>query len=382
MQKFLVTTNTGLEKITAEEIYNNFSIRSVVQHGAVEFKASLDMIPSLNLLLRTIHKVVLIVDEGEFKTLDDLYKFARRISYVNYINKDQSFAVRAERVGFHSFTSIQVAEQVGRAIIESFLSETNHRLKVNLDEPDVEFFCKVKDDKVWIGINTTGESLHKRGYRVYDHPAALKTTLATSMIFISKWKNNEAFIDPTCGGGTIPIEAALIARNIPPGFFRERKRGFLFKKLKFIDISKYEKITEELKERINFNKYDINGIEISPKHLSGALKNAESAGVIDTVNFKLGDSRNLKKFLSFSPEVVVFNPPYGKRSSSTRYIKRFYPEILNSISEVIKRDGVVVTITSEDQIMEEAALKSGFSIEEKYETKHGNLPVTIFKFRK
>lgn len=379
--EYYATTNIGLESVAVDELRNILSIYAQPLTGTVRFSGSLDLIYKVNLLSRTVHKVVLLIGETEFSDIYDIYKFSRYLSYTNYIERNQSFAVRVERIGVHPFNSMQVAERVGQAIIESFMSETGHRLRVNLDSPDVEIFCRIQENHAIIGINTTGESLHKRGYRIYNHPASLSTTIASSMIYISEWKPEQIFLDPMCGGGTIPIEAALIARRIPLKIFRERSGiSFAFVRLKIFEKHIYEKISDDIIKLSNNSVYNIYAIDISQKHLNGAIKNAESAGVLDTIKFIKGDSRKLENILNVTPEVIVVNPPYGKRSSNPQHVKRLYPEFLKSLSKVIKKS-TVVAITAAPRIFKNEALKNGFFIEKEYSTKHGNLPVKIIKIK-
>jgi tRNA (guanine6-N2)-methyltransferase len=379
--EYYATTNIGLEYVVTDELQKMLSIYADPLIGIVRFKGSLDLIYKINLLSRTVHKVILLIGETDFDNIYDIYKFSRYLSYTNYIERNQSFAVRVERIGNHPFNSMQVAERVGQAIIESFMSETGHRLKVNLDSPDVEIFCRIRENHIIIGVNTTGESLHKRGYRVYDHPAALSTTIAASMIYISEWNTKQIFLDPMCGGGTIPIEAALIARKIPLKIFRERSKiGFAFERLKLFEKDVYEKISNEIMKSSNNNIYNIYGIDISQKYLNGAIKNAESASVLDTIKFIKGDSRKLENILNFTPEVIIVNPPYGKRSSNPRHIKKLYPEFLKSVSKVMK-NGTMIVITAAPNIFKREALKNGFIIEKEYNTRHGNLPVRIIKIK-
>lgn len=207
---FIATTNQGLEDIVAEEINESFQIKAYPGIGLVKFEGEFDLIYKVNLKCRTIHKLILLLHETKFKDLNDLYKEVKSIDFSEYIKRDHSFAVRTERIGLHNFTSIDASAIIGKAIIDSYKEIKGIRLKVNLDNPDIEFYCRIKHNEFLIGINTTGESLHKRGYRVYNHPASLKTTLACSMIKISEWKGREILLDPMCGGGTIPIETAHI----------------------------------------------------------------------------------------------------------------------------------------------------------------------------
>ncbi|MEM3833037.1 MAG: tRNA (guanine(6)-N2)-methyltransferase [Thermoprotei archaeon] len=381
MYEYYATTNIGLEYIAANELQRTLSVYANPLIGIVRFNGSLDLIYKVNLLSRTIHKVILLIGETDFNDIYDIYKFSRYLSYTNHIERNQSFAVRVERIGNHPFNSMQVAERVGRAVIESFMSETGHRLKVNLDFPDVEIFCRVRENHIIIGVNTTGESLHKRGYRIYNHPAALSTTIAASMIYISEWNVKQTFLDPMCGGGTIPIEAALIARKIPLKIFRERSKiGFAFEKFKLFEKDTYEKISNEAMKSSNSNAYSIYGIDISQKYLSGAMRNAESANVLDTIKFIKGDSRKLENILNFTPEIIIVNPPYGRRFSNLKHIKKLYSEFLKSVNKVVKKS-IIVAITAAPNILKNEALKNGFLIEKEYNTKNGNVPVKIIKIK-
>ena len=266
---FIATTTTGFEDIAAWEVEKLIGAKARQLHGKILFEASINQVVELNIWSRTLHRIILLLCRDRVETLEDVYRVTASIDFTDYIERGQSFAVRAERIGEHPFTSIDVAAKAGQAVIDSFMSKTGHRLKVNLDKPDVEIFCQLKNSDFYIGLNTTGESLHRRNYRVFDHPAALKTTIASAMIYWSDWSCEEPILDPMCGGGTIPIEAALIARNIAPGLFR---REFAFGKLFFIDRQYYEEAVEKARSSSNRNSYRIYGCLLytspSPRDLS------------------------------------------------------------------------------------------------------------------
>ncbi len=371
---FMATTITGFEDIAAGEIEEILGVKVEPDVGKVFFSSNLNAIYVLNLNGRCLHKVFLVLGILKFKNLDDIYRETRRIDYGWIINPNQSFAVRAERHGFHTFTSLDVAAIVGKAIIESFLEAYNVRLKVNLKNPDVEFYALVKNSKFILGLNTTGESLHRRGYRVYSHPAALKTSLACCLIRYSGWKFNQALLDPMCGGGTIPIEAALMAKQKPLNSF---KHDFAFFKLKFFDKEEYEKICEKFRKK-KVENLKVYGIDISSKHLNGAVMNAKSAGVYDDIVFILGDARKLKKYVNFNPEHVIVNPPYGVRSLRRRAIEKLYKDFLFSVKEI--SENTTLTLITNAWVEFESVLKelNVQDVEEKT-VMHGNLPTKVFK---
>ena len=182
----------------------------------------------------------------------------------------------------------------------------------------------VSDDRVMGGIDTTGQvSLHRRGYRVYQHPASLKTTIAYSLLRIADWRFEESLIDPMCGGGTIPIEAALYARNIPPGRFR--KMEYAFERLTFIDRSAFERLkSKRLERELNLR---IAATDVSERHVNGAIENARSAGVLDSIEFSVADARKID--LDF--DKIVVNVPYGIRMGSIKRIGKLYREFINNL---------------------------------------------------
>ncbi len=223
--EFVATLNPGLEKIALQEIEELLGKKAEVLHpGAVRFSAEELAIFTLNYLSRSLHRVVLLLIESEFSELKDIYKLCADLEYSRWVYPTQTFAVRTERTGEHSFTSLDVSREIGQAIIDSFQQEKHQRLKVDLNNPNLTFLAEVRGSRFWLGLDTTGESLHKRWYRVRGHKAPLKTTLAYSMLRIAGIAEGKSVLDPFCGCGTIPIEAGLYLKQIPPG----QKRDFAF----------------------------------------------------------------------------------------------------------------------------------------------------------
>ena len=359
---FCVTTNRGLEDITAKELLKLLPSASNIRIGKskVFFSADEKAIYIVNLLARTVHRLLWILGKDRCRTLSEIYRYTCSLDFTEVIDRNQSFAVRAERSGKHNFTSIDIAATVGQAIIDSFRRDTGVRLKVNLKNPDVEFFCHLVDNEFTIAVNTTGDSLHKRNYRIYDHPAAIKTTIASALVYLSGWTKDHVFLDPMCGGGTIPIEAALIARNIAPGIFR--KTSFSFEKLMTFDRSKYAKLRDIIEKSSNRGKYSIYAIEISPKHLRGAIANAKSAGVRDTIKFIQGDGMEIiKKNLDRNDVAFFIDPPYTKAGKRLYKYHEIDHEKLFDLAGHINGD-FVITYDNAPEI-EDLALQRGFVVE-------------------
>ncbi|MEM0100736.1 MAG: tRNA (guanine(6)-N2)-methyltransferase [Candidatus Methanomethylicaceae archaeon] len=372
--EWFATVNEGLEDIAAKEIQNLLEVKPELGKGRVFFKFK-DFTPMylLNFFSRTINKLYLLLERNKVNTIEEIYKIVKSIDYREFIGFNQSFAIRAERIGKHEFSSMDIGKIVGKAVIDSYMEHTGSKLKVDLENPDVEILALLRFDEILIGINTTGEGLHKRRYRVYNHPAALKTTIASSMLMLVEY-NGETLLDPMCGGGTIPIEAAHIARNYPISMFRE---NYAFKKLIFYNKIDEERILSIIEKRINHNIYEIYSMDISEKHIKGAIKNAESAKVIDTIKFIIGDALNKNSYSKINPKIIATNPPYGIRSWNIKKIEELYKKFLKNLVDLYSGVKLIVITSSSEQFMR-AAQSVEAKILHKRIVKHGNLIASIF----
>jgi tRNA (guanine6-N2)-methyltransferase len=374
--KFMATTIEGLEDLMAKEVEELGGRVDEVKHARVFFEGQMDLMYRVNIRSRCLHKLMLVLGRGRARCLNEIYQLAKSIDYSEVMRLDQSFAVRTTRVGEHEYTSIDVSAVVGQAIVDGFTETKGARPCVDLKNPDVEIGVYVKDDEVVIGVNTTGESLHKRNYRVYDHPAALKTTLAAGMLMLSDWRG-EGLLDPMCGGGTIIIEAALMARRFPPGFFR---KSLAFTKLVLYDPKAHREEIERALEEANRENYEIYGFDVSPKHVAGARLNASSAGVHDTISLDVRDATKRETYKGLDVKHVVMNPPYGIRQSRPKAIKDLYAKFLRALSDELS--GVTLTIITGFSRAFEGALEGvGHDVLDARDVKHGDLPARVYKIR-
>lgn len=371
--EFLAITEAGIEDVLAKEVYERFRVKVKTDVNKVYFRSGLNAVYEGNLSLRCMNKLILLLERASFRSLDDLYSMAEGIDYEWLMEPNQTFKVKVRRKGEHPFTSLEAASRIGQAIIDSYASSTGRKLKVNLKAPDVEFWALIKGDEAQIGVNTTGESLHKRRYRVYQHPASIKTTLACGLIYLSGWRFSEPFLDPMCGGGTIPIEAALMARNVPLDAFG---RKFAFFDLKFFNEEDYAKAKAKLGKGTSSAASPIYGIDISRRHIIGAKENAKSAGVGDTVEFILGDGLNLNA-LKLEPKFIVVNPPYGVRLGCPA-LKEFYFRMIDSVRKASPK-ATIVAVTTAIKEFKAAARRAGAQLTEERRTFHGEAPGSIFK---
>lgn len=374
MLNAMATLPPGLEEEACRELrgFNVNITESRSFRGRVFFECPEPEVVKLNYWARCLERVVVVLLKCEVEGLEEIYRHIRNLDLTHWIGGEQSFAVRASRIGSHPYTSMDIAREAGRAVIDSYMSSKGVRLRVNLDEPDVIVRVYQVENELIVGIDTTGDwALHKRGYRVYNHPAALNPCVASAMVIASNWKPKHSLIDPMCGSGTIPIEAALKGLKIPPARFR--KKPLALSKIKVFETYLEEFSLEEPHPH-DFT-LEIYGVDISPKHLAGAVQNSKAAGVDKVVRFLVGDATMLEKTLDHSFDFAIVNPPYGLRSSSPRALRKLYFGLASSMAKLLEKR--LVTITHRVGTMREALLTNGFEIEFEKPVKHGALPCWV-----
>ena len=370
--KYFVTTPKGLESVLAEEGRKLGAIPVRRAPGRVHFDADRRFLYLSNSFLRTANRVFIELISGHHEGLDDISRAAVSIDYTPYIGPGMSFAVRAERVGDHEFTSIDVGRVVGAAVIESLMRSRGFRPRVDLRAPDVEIYVYVIEDEFVIGVNTSGESLHKRRYRVVSHPAALKATLAAAMYYVAG--EPERLIDPMCGGGTIPAEAVQIGLGIPISRYR---RDYMYMRLPLYSPD------EEAEALMSYRpgRRDVKPwcTDVSHKSVYIAIRNLLSAGVEERVTLGIWDAENSLLYEVSRADVVITNPPYGIRSHNPRKIPAFYRGFVRAA-----RDGgvsTIVCITPRVRDMVAAVKHADGVVEGIIHVMHGGLRAGILKIR-
>ena len=229
----LATTTRGLESIAAAETDRLVGASPRVHHpGWIAFEGETEAIVTLNARARTLNRVLVSLVDRSATTLDTIAAATESVPVADYVDPGQSIAVESTRIGSHEFGSPDVSDVVGQAILDSHRGATGDRLPVDLDDPDVVFRAVVRHDRFTLAIDTTGPvSLHRRPYRVRDHPAPVKPTIAAAMLDIADADATTTVADPFCGVGTVPIEAALAANGRSPNATRET---FAFQSLPFV----------------------------------------------------------------------------------------------------------------------------------------------------
>lgn len=304
--RLMATTAFGVEGITKKEVkYLGFK-NIEVENGKVYFDADQRGIAKANLWLRTASKVYWIVDTFYAKEFDELYESVKKIPWEDILNKSSEFPVYANSVKSTLYSESSIQSICKKAIVDR-LKETYNVEWFEEDGNRYEIQILIRKDRVLVGINTTGESLHRRGYRTDKNEAPLRENLAATLVRITNWKAKIPLIDPMCGTGTILIEAALYGKNIAPGL----KRNFAFENWPFIDEGKVAEERVEARNKIVDRELNIKGYDVDPDVIEMARENAKRAGVEDAITFKVRDLKRLNSDDTYG--YLITNPPYGER---------------------------------------------------------------------
>lgn len=317
----IATAAMGLEAIVAKEV-RQLGYETRVENSRVLFKAPISAIPRCNLWLRTADRVKVLVSEFEARTFDELFEATKALPWESFISEDGQFPVSGKSHKSKLYSVSDCQSIVKKAIVERL------RLKYGIASrmPETGSLYKVEvailKDVVSLTIDTSGIGLHKRGYRVGQGDAPLKETMAAALIMLTNWRSDETFIDPFCGSGTIPIEAALIGQNIAPGFNRE----FASENWEFIKEKYWEEAFEEAEDLANYDqKLNIIGSDIDHQMINIAKENALEAGLADLISWKQMQVKDL--FIREEKGYLVTNPPYGERLSDKKTVSQLYKDL-------------------------------------------------------
>jgi putative N6-adenine-specific DNA methylase len=303
----IAKTMKGLEQLLAMEIKSlgGENIRKGVR--VVYFDGDKELLYRVNFQSRLALRVLKPFFEFRARDENELYKGAYSIDWSSMLSNDKTFAIDGVLNSRFFNHSRYVALRVKDAIADQFRAKTGKRPSVDTDDPDIRINLHISDDRCTLLLDSSGESLHKRGYREATQEAPLNEVLAAGIIMLSGWDRKSPFIDPMCGSGTIPIEAAMMAWNIPPGIYRKR---FAFEKWPDFDDGLLERIyNQEHPEPVE--KPVIIGSDISAGAIGIARTNARNAFLGKKIEFKISSFESLSP--PAGPGVLVTNPPYGER---------------------------------------------------------------------
>lgn len=317
----IATAAMGLEAIVAREV-RQLGYEPKVDNGRVTFQAPLSAIPRCNLWLRTADRVKLLLGEFKAKTFDELFEGTKELPWEEFIEEDGQFPVsgKSHQSKLHSVPRCQAI--VKKAIADRL--QLKYGLAGRLPETGALFKVEIslRKDIATLTLDTSGEGLHKRGYRAEQGEAPLRETLAAALILLTNWRVDEPFIDPFCGSGTIPIEAALIGQNIAPGF----NRTFVSEDWEVIDQKLWDQAYEEVEDKANYDqKLMISGSDINHNMVHISEKNALEAGVNHLISWKQMQIKDLTIYENNG--YLVGNPPYGERLNKTGEVEEIYRDL-------------------------------------------------------
>lgn len=306
--KMIAKTMAGLEDVLAEELIGLGANNLEIGKRMVSFEGDLALMYKANIQCRTALRILRPVYEFKAKTTDDIYKKVKAMNWFEHLTEDNTFAIDAITFSDYFTHSKFVAYRVKDAIADYFMQRTEKRPSVNVENPDLLINFHIAHDKCTLSFDSSGESLHKRGYRVAQTEAPLNEVLAAGMILKTGWRGGSDFIDPMCGSGTLLIEAAMIAMNVPPGIYRQ---NFAFEKWKNFNADLFETIYNDDSGEREF-KYKIYGSDISSEAIAIAAKNVKNAGLDKSIDLKVMPFESYTEAPSENA-ILVTNPPYGER---------------------------------------------------------------------
>ena len=319
--KLIATCAAGIESIVGNEL-KHLGYKVNVENGRVRFDGDVADIAKTNLWLRTADRIKIVVGEFTAKTFEELFQGVESLNWEDFLPLDAEFPVagKSQKSTLHNVPSVQAITK--KAIVTKMSTVYHRRTKLPETGALYPIEVAINKDKVLITLDTTGSSLFKRGYRVNKGGAPLKENMAAALVLLARWYPEMPFVDPVCGSGTIPIEAALIGCNIAPGL----KRNFAFENWDWGDKDIVKQAREQAQAAIKKDvDLDISVYDIDGSIIEIAKENAVQAGVQDIVNFKQMAVKDFKT--DKINGVIVANPPYGERLSDKEHVHQLYQQM-------------------------------------------------------
>lgn len=329
----------GLEAVLKREIIDlGYEVTEVVD-GRVSFEGDEEAIARCNVFLRTTERVMLKVGSFKAVTFDELFEKTKALPWENFIPKDGKFWVKkASSIKSKLFSPSDIQRIVKKAIVDR-LSGKYNILRFPEDGSEYPIRITILKDEVTVGLDTSGESLHKRGYRRLTVKAPITETLAAALISLTPWKKDRLLIDPFCGSGTIPIEAALIGLNIAPGMKRDFQAMAWDNILPKSLFKEAKKEAEDLIDRET--KLSIQGYDLDTSALDAARGNLSLAGLEGNIHFQQRDMRDISSAKKYG--FIITNPPYGERLEEKEAMPQLYREMGKAFQKLDEWSYYIIT---------------------------------------
>ena len=322
--QMLAKTFKGLEQVLAKELIELGANNVQIERRAVSFTGDKRMLYTANFCLRTASRVLVPIATFKAKKTDDIYEQVKLLDWAQYMTAKTTFQIDATVYSDLFRHSQFITYRVKDAIVDWWMEHGGVRPSVQLSNPDIYLNVHIAGDTVTLSLDSSGESLHKRGYRVANTQAPINEALAAGMLLLAGWHGQSDFYDPMCGSGTLLIEAALIARNIAPGIYR---KGFAFEKWASFDADLFEDVYNDDSRERDF-KHKIYGSDAGFYAVQTAQKNIQSANLqrdIEVRQIRIEELRLADK--NTEGALVMMNPPYGERLSQDKNVLRLYQDI-------------------------------------------------------
>jgi len=308
--ELIAKTFMGLEPVLAKELTQLGANNVQIGRRMVSFTGDKEMMYRANFQLHTAIRILKPIRHFKAKSADDVYEEIKKIDWTQYLEPEKTFAVDSVVFSEEFRHSKFVSYKVKDAIVDYFREKTGKRPNISVANPDIRLNMHIAEDHCTLSLDSSGESLHRRGYRQESVEAPLNEVLAAGMILLSGWQGDTDFIDPMCGSGTLPIEAALIAKNMAPGLFRKE---YAFEKWPDFDADLFDEIYNDESQEREF-KHHIYGYDIDTKAVNTARLNVKAAGLTSIITI---DQQDFKDFTQpQSKSIMITNPPYGERIST------------------------------------------------------------------
>lgn len=311
----------GIESLVAKEV-RALGYECEVENGKITFEGDEKAICRSNLWLRTADRIKLKVGEFKATTFDELFEKTKALNWGDYIPVNAEFPVIGKSHKSKLFSVPDCQSIVKKAVVESLKKHYNHTTWFEENGPLCRIEVAIHKDIATLTIDCSGVGLHKRGFRAAQGEAPLKETLAATLVMLTNWTPDKPFVDPFCGSGTIPMEAALIGQNIAPGF----NRSFASENWDWIGKENWNDARMEVEDLAKYDQpLDISGHDLDHRMIEVAKENAFEAGLSDVINFKqmqVSDFTTKKEY-----GVIVGNPPYGERIGEKSAVEQMYKEM-------------------------------------------------------
>ena len=320
----LAKTFKGLEEVLAQELIELGANDVQLERRAVSFRGDKALLYRANFCLRTAIRILVPIKADKLKAKgpkpeDQVYEIAKSIDWSRFMTVDNTFVIDATVYSEFFHNSLFVTYRVKDAIVDYWSEKTGKRPNVNAQNPDIRINLHIGNDLLTLSLDSSGESLHKRGYRVATTEAPINEVLAAGMLRMAGWHGQSDFYDPMCGSGTLLIEAALMARNIAPGVFRQ---SYAFEKWPDFDADLWNDIYNDDSQEREFT-HRIYGSDASFYAIQQATKNVKSAGVQHDIELKQIRLEELQG----GQGLIMMNPPYGERLKSNKEMEDLYSAI-------------------------------------------------------